>query len=446
MALLTLGRSGLTSGFRLTQMLRPSVAVPTEQRRFLNIHEHACQEQLKQNGINTARGGVAFTPEQAVAVAKSFTGDVDYVVKAQVLAGGRGLGVFTSGLRGGVHLCSSLDQVHHYASMMLGSKLVTKQTGAEGRLVSRVFVVERLYIRKEFYFAVLMDRTFNGPVIIASSRGGMDIENVAHETPDLIIKEPIDIMKGIQPQQAHDLALRLGFSAKAIPEAMEQMTKLYNYFLKSDATLLEINPFVETHDGKVVCLDAKVNYDENASYRQNKIFELRDPGQEDKREQAASAFNLNYIGLDGNIGCLVNGAGLAMATMDIITLRGGKPANFLDVGGGATEQQVTEAFKILSSDPKVEAILVNIFGGIMRCDIIALGIIAAAKKINLSLPLVVRLQGTNRTEGARIIEESGLKMISATDLDDAAIKAVRMAQINEMARSLSIKVSFEMPI
>eukprot|EP00002_Diphylleia_rotans_P015014 TRINITY_DN2909_c0_g2_i1.p1 TRINITY_DN2909_c0_g2~~TRINITY_DN2909_c0_g2_i1.p1 ORF type:complete len:363 (+),score=79.97 TRINITY_DN2909_c0_g2_i1:55-1143(+) len=301
---LSLSRNVVTAGLRLQQVIRPTLAVASEQRRFLNVHEHCSQELLRKHGVNTARGAVAFTPDEAVEVAKSFTGDVDYVIKAQVLAGGRGLGVFTSGLRGGVHLCSTLDQVRHYASMMLGSKLVTKQTGAEGRLVSRVFVVERLYIRREFYFAILMDRTYNGPVIVASSRGGMDIENVAHETPELIIKEPVDIYKGIQNHQVHDLAVRLGFSPKAVPEAMEQMTRLYNLFMKTDATLLEINPFVETYDGKVVCLDAKINFDDNASFRQEKLFDLRDPDQEDSREQAASAFNLNYIGLDGNIACL----------------------------------------------------------------------------------------------------------------------------------------------
>jgi len=329
---------------------------------------------------------------------------------------------------------------------MLGHKLVTKQTGAEGRPVHKVLVAKRHFLRRETYFAILLDRQYGGPVMVGSSQGGMDIEKVAHENPDAIIKEGIDIFKGIQPEQTARMAKALGFGEEQIPEVQRQMALLYKLFVEKDALLLEINPFVETSTGEVMCMDAKINFDPNASFRQKDVFELEDMSQKDPREVEAAKADLNYIGLDGNIGCLVNGAGLAMATMDIIKLNGGNPANFLDVGGGATKQQVQEAIKILSNDPKVRVILVNIFGGIMRCDVIALGLIAAAKELALKIPLVVRLQGTNVALAKQIMNESGLRIIAADDLDVAAQKAVNASKILEIAQEGNLSVSFELPI
>jgi len=289
---------------------------------------------------------------------------------------------------------------------------------------SKVLVHEGITFSKEYYFAILMDRQHNGPVMVASPFGGMDIEEVAHNSPDKIYTQAIDIVKGIQPEETKRIAQLLGFKGPALLDAQEQMSRLYNLFLSTDATQVEINPFVLASDGKVYCVDAKINFDDNASFRQKKLFDLRDFSMEDKREVAASEYNLNYIGLDGQIGCMVNGAGLAMATLDIIKLHGSSPANFLDVGGGASEKQVEEAFKILTGDPKVKAILVNIFGGIMKCDVIATGIVNAAKKVNLSVPLIVRLEGTNVEKGVQILQKSGIPLVTANNLDDAAIKAV----------------------
>lgn len=305
---------------------------------------------------------------------------------------------------------------------MLGHKLVTKQTPAEGVPVNKLLICESLNFTKEMYFAILLDRAAQGPVIVASPKGGMDIEEVAHSTPDLIYKEAIDIQKGPQPEQTKRLAQQLGFTN--ITQAQEQMKNLYELFVKSDATQVEINPFVETDTKQVVCIDAKINFDDNANFRQKEIFEFRDTTEEDPREVKASEYNLNYIGMNGSIGCMVNGAGLAMATMDIIKLYKGEPANFLDVGGGANTKQITEAFKIISSDPQVKAILVNIFGGIMRCDVIAEGIVQALKEVKLNMPLVVRLEGTNVDLGKNILKQSGYNIVTADNLDDAAQKAV----------------------
>jgi succinyl-CoA synthetase beta subunit len=305
---------------------------------------------------------------------------------------------------------------------MFGNRLVTKQTPPEGVLVNKIMVCESLNFNKEFYFAILMDRATNGPVLVASTQGGMDIEAVAHETPELIHTVPVDINVGVTPQQGKWIAEKLGFSN--IPQAVEQIQRLYKLFISCDATQVEINPFVETSDKRVFAIDAKINFDDNAEFRQKEIFAMRDVAEEDPREVEASKFNLNYIGLDGNIGCMVNGAGLAMATMDIIKLYKGKPANFLDVGGGANTSQITEAFKIISSDPQVKAILVNIFGGIMKCDIIANGIVQALKQIQVKQPIVVRLAGTNVELGQKILRESGYKIQTASDLDDAAAKVV----------------------
>lgn len=325
----------------------------------------------------------------------------------------------------------SPTEVEDYAKKMLGAYLVTKQTGPEGQLCSKVLINEGLTIKKEYYFAILMDRKYNGPVLVASTQGGMDIEEVAESNPDAILTEPVDIMQGLTIEQATKFAERLGFQGNLLEDAAKQFVNLYNLFIDTDATQVEINPLAVGyyHGGEekeqIFAVDAKLNFDDNAAYRQQEIYSQRDRSMEDPRDTAAEDVGLNYVGLDGSIGCMVNGAGLAMATMDIIKLHGGNPANFLDVGGGASAEQVTEAFKLLTSDPKVKAILVNIFGGIMRCDTIANGIVQAAKNIHLQIPLVVRLEGTRVEEGKEILKNSGIKIIAADDLDDAAIKAVQ---------------------
>ncbi|EGC29733.1 succinate-CoA ligase (ADP-forming) [Dictyostelium purpureum] len=414
-------------------------------KRFLNVHEYQAQKMMKAFGIDCPKGNVADTPEEAEKIAEVL-GTQDLVVKAQILAGGRGKGIFTSGLKGGVHLCSSPEEIKNYAKQMIGHTLVTKQTGPDGKVVHQVYITERHFLRKEMYFAILMDRKAGGPVMVASPQGGVDIEAVARDTPSAIFKEPIDINIGVKPEQTARLAEKLGFSKKNIEKAQDQMKKLYDFFIKNDCTLVEINPFAETASGEVLCMDAKLNFDDNSSFRHKEIFALRDKSQEDPREVKAAEYDLNYIGLEGNIGCLVNGAGLAMATMDIIKLYGGSPANFLDVGGGATQKQVQEAIKLISSDPNVKSILVNIFGGIMKCDIIALGIIAAVKELSIKTPLVVRLQGTNVESAKKIMEESGLRIIAADDLDEAAKKSVRIAQIVSLAEAAELDVSFKLPL
>lgn len=414
-------------------------------RRDLSLHEHSSMEILKQAGVVVPEGGVATTVAEARKVAESLSDDL--VIKAQVLAGGRGKGTFTSGLEGGVKLVFKPTEAAMYAEKMLGSQLITKQTGAAGRPCNAVYLVERQYLRHEYYFAILMDRETSGPIIVASREGGMDIETVAANTPDAIIKTPISMAEGLTADTALSIAQKLGFSGPGAEQsAADNMVKLYNIFIEKDATMVEINPMAEDQNGQVMCMDCKINFDDNAEYRQEKVFQQRDRSQEDPREVAASAFNLNYIGLDGNIGCLVNGAGLAMSTLDIISLHGGSPANFLDVGGGATADQVKEAFKIITNDPKTTAILVNIFGGIMRCDIIAQGIIAAATELELTLPLVVRLQGTHFEDAKVLIEESGLRIFAIDDLDEAAKKVVKLSNIVELAREASVDIKFELPI
>jgi len=344
--------------------------------------------------------------------------------KAQVLAGGRGKGSFDNGFKGGVHVLKTAQEAKEAAKKMLGAKLITKQTGAAGKPCDTLYICEKKSVAKEFYFAVLMDRATTSPMIVASSQGGMDIEAVAAKSPEAIIKVPVSLQKGLDAKTALDLAKKLGFSSKAQQEASDIMVKLYKLFIERDATMVEINPLGETSDGRALCMDCKINFDDNADFRQAEVHDLRDTAQEDPREVTAAKHKLNYIGLDGNIGCLVNGAGLAMATMDIIKLHGGDPANFLDVGGGATEDQVKEAFKIITSDKRVKAILVNIFGGIMKCDTIAAGIVAAAKEMKLELPLIVRLSGTNVERGQQILKDSKLPIIAAQDLDVAAKNAV----------------------
>jgi len=401
---------------------------------------------MEDAGIRVPRQGAARTPEEAVVIAERLGGQ-DWVVKAQILAGGRGKGTFDNGFKGGVHIVNGVPaDVGALAQKMLGHNLITKQSGALGRPVDCVAVTERFYIRRETYFAIAMDRASNGPVVVASASGGMDIEAVAEETPDAIIRIPVDINKGISKQQCEAIADKLGFVGKNRAQAVDQFKRLYDLFIARDATLLEINPLVETSQGDVLCLDAKLNFDDNALFRHKDLDALRDWSQEDPREVAAAKYDLNYIGLDGTIACLVNGAGLAMATMDMIKLKGGEPANFLDVGGSANEKQVTEAFKILNGDPHVSAILVNIFGGIMRCDVIASGIINAAKELNLQKPLIVRLQGTNVTRAKELIDSCGLRIIPADDLDQAADTAVKIAKIREMAAEANLSVSFELPL
>jgi len=380
--------------------------------------------------IRVQKGLSADTAEEAQAVAQKLLdeGAAELVVKAQIHAGGRGKGFFDNGFKGGVHITSSAAEVASLASNMLGNSLITKQTGPEGQMTSKLLIHEGIDFDRELYLAFVMDRAYNGPVLVCSTQGGMDIEEVSESDPDAIKTMPIDIMAGIQPEQTKWAADILGFEGKSNQDAQEQIKNLYKLFVATDCTQLEINPLVQTKDGLVYCVDAKLNFDESADYRQKDIFEMRDTSMEDAREVAASKFNLNYIGLDGEIGCMVNGAGLAMATMDIIKLHGGSPANFLDVGGGATETQVEEAFKIISGDSKVKAVLVNIFGGIMKCDVISAGIVKAAEKIGLDFPLIVRLEGTNVEKGNQILKDSGLNIITAADLDDAAIKAVAAIQ------------------
>lgn len=353
-----------------------------------------------------------------------FPSEKEIVVKSQILAGGRGLGTFKSGLQGGVHIVKA-EEAESLAAKMLNQVLVTKQTGPQGKVVGKVYLCEKMSLVNEMYFAITLDRQTAGPLIIACSKGGTSIEDLAEKYPDMIIKVPVDVFKGITDEDAGKVVDGLAPKTADRQSSIEQIKKLYELFCKSDCTMLEINPLAETADKKLVAADAKLNFDDNAAFRQKEIFALRDTTQEDPREVAAAKADLNYIGLDGEIGCMVNGAGLAMATMDIIKLHGGTPANFLDVGGSASEGQVVEAFKILTSDDRVKAILVNIFGGIMKCDVIASGIVNAAKQVDLKVPVVVRLEGTNVDQGKRILKESGLTLITAEDLDDAAEKAVK---------------------
>ena len=369
----------------------------------------------------------------------------DVVIKAQVLSGGRGLGTFQNGFQGGVHMCTKPGMAKDYAQKMLGEYLVTKQA-PNGILCNKVLLMERMYMRREMYLSILMDRGVSqGPLMVASPRGGTSIEDVAHSNPEVIFTHPISITEGLTDEACQKMASNLGLDpdSPSHAKAVTLMKNLYKMFLDCDCTQVEVNPLAETPDGDIVVCDAKVNFDDNAEFRQADIFARRDVTQEDPREVAAHEFDLNYIGLDGTIGCMVNGAGLAMSTMDIIQLKGGSPANFLDVGGGANETQVQKAFEILNGDDKVKAILVNIFGGIMRCDVIATGIINAAKEIGIAKPIVIRLQGTNVKEAKELIQNCGFKMILAEDLEDAAIKAVGVAEIASQAQKIDIKVSFE---
>ena len=391
----------------------------------MNIHEYQAKGLLAKFGVAVPRGSVAYTADEASKAAAELGGAI-WVVKSQIHAGGRGAGHFTNAPDGGggVRLARSEAEVRAHAEAMLGNVLVTKQTGGDGKEVKRIYVEEGCDIARELYLSLLVDRETSRIVIIASTEGGMDIETVAEETPEKIATVAIDPATGIMPFHTREIAFGLGLEGSQIKSCAKFLMAMYKAFVEMDAALVEINPLVVTGSGDVIALDAKMNFDDNALYRHPDIEELRDEDEEDPAELEATKHELNYIRLDGSIGCMVNGAGLAMATMDIVKLHGGAPANFLDVGGGATKERVTTAFKIILSDPNVEGILVNIFGGIMRCDVIAEGIVAAAREVSLHVPLVVRLEGTNVDLGKKILAESGLPIITADDLGDAAEKIV----------------------
>jgi len=391
----------------------------------MNIHEYQAKSLLAKFGVAVPRGGVAYTADEASKAAADLGGSI-WVVKSQIHAGGRGAGHFADNPDGGggVRLAKSDAEVRAHAEAMLGKTLVTKQTGPEGKEVKRIYIEEGCDIARELYLSLLVDRETSRIMIVASTEGGMDIEAVAEETPEKIATVAIDPATGIMPFQTRKIAFGLGLEGNQIKSAGTFLTAMYKAFVELDASLVEVNPLVVTGAGDVIALDAKMNFDDNALYRHPDIEELRDEDEEDPMELEATKHELNYIKLDGAIGCMVNGAGLAMATMDIVKLAGGSPANFLDVGGGATKERVTTAFKIILSDPNVEGILVNIFGGIMRCDVIAEGIVAAAREVSLHVPLVVRLEGTNVELGKKILAESGLPIIAGDDLGDAAEKVV----------------------
>jgi succinyl-CoA synthetase beta subunit len=382
----------------------------------MNIHEYQAKEVLRKFGVVTLKGKLAHSPEEAVAAAKEIGGSV-WVVKAQIHAGGRGKG-------GGVKVANSLDEVADYAKKIIGMTLVTHQTGPEGKVVQKVFIEQGCNIAKEYYVACLIDRVTGRAAMMASREGGMDIEEVAEHNPDAIKKVDIDPTVGLMPFQARQLAFEIGMEPEIVNKATKFFMGLYNAFITTDCSIAEINPLVVTADKEVLCLDAKMNFDSNALFRHPDIVEMRDLNEEEPSEIEASKYDLAFIKLDGNIGCLVNGAGLAMATLDIIKLHGSSPANFLDVGGGANKEKVTEAFKIILKDPNVKGILVNIFGGIMKCDIIADGVISASKELGLKVPLVVRLEGTNVELGKKMLRESGLNITPADNLTDAAKKIV----------------------
>ncbi|KAH8927415.1 putative succinate-CoA ligase [Atractiella rhizophila] len=398
------------------------------QKRHLSIHEHLSMGLLQEYGILTPAFRVARTSEEAEKVAKEFDTS-KLVIKAQVLAGGRGKGHFEGGLQGGVQMVDSPAQAKEYASQMIGHKLITKQTGAAGRICNAVMLAERKPPAHEYYLAILNDRSLSGPALVCSSKGGMNIEEVAKTDPDAIITLPIDFNAGLDKAKALEVAKRLGFkSEQTQQEAVETMEKLYKVYREKDATQIEINPLAESADGHVMCMDAKFSFDDNADFRQKEVFSLRDTTQEDAAEVEAAKHGLNFIKLNGDIGCLVNGAGLAMATMDVLKLWGGDPANFLDVGGGATAEAVKKAFELILSQPGIKSIFVNIFGGIMRCDVIAEGIIKATSELQLEIPLIVRLQGTKEMEAKKMINESSLKIFAFDGLDEGAEKAVTAAR------------------
>ena len=392
----------------------------------MNIHEYQAKNLLKKYGVSVPRGGVAYTIPEAEQVAKELGGPV-YVVKSQIHAGGRGAGRFADNPegKGGVRVVKSVEDVASNAKEMLGHVLVTKQTGPAGKEVKRLYIEEGCDIKRELYLGLLIDRATSRVTVMASTEGGMEIEEVAHNTPEKILKVAVDPATGISGFHARKIAFGLGLEGKQVNAAVKLILATYKAFIDLDASIVEINPLVVTGSGDIIALDAKMNFDDNALFRHKDVEELRDADEEEASELEAAKHGLNYIKLDGSIGCMVNGAGLAMATMDIIKLYGGEPANFLDVGGGATRERVTTAFKLILSDKNVEGILVNIFGGIMRCDVIAEGVVAAAREVSLHVPLVVRLEGTNVELGKKILSESGLPILSADNLADAAEKVVK---------------------
>jgi len=387
----------------------------------MNLHEYQAKELLQQFGVAIPKGIKVTSQQQAIEAAKQISPGGPWVVKAQVHAGGRGKG-------GGVKFVRTIQEVEEQAGRLLGSNLVTKQTGAEGVPIHALLIQDGVDISKEYYMSCLVDRSKKRVILIGSSEGGMDIEEVAAKTPEKILTLTVDPISGVQPYQARDLGFKMGMGKKEVDQLVKVVSGVYNLFVQKDCSMVEINPLILTADGQVMALDAKVSLDDNALYRHKDIAELRDPTQEDEREHIAHEIGLNYVALDGSIGCMVNGAGLAMATMDVIKLHGGEPANFLDVGGGATADRVARAFKLILSSSKVKAILVNIFGGIVRCDTIAEGIITAVKEVGLKLPVVVRLQGTNVEAGREMLAKSGMNIIAADDLTDAAKQAVAAAK------------------
>jgi len=434
----------LASGVAPQLMRTPGALGAT---RLLNVHEYVSMNVFRKFDIPVPNGDVAHSLADVERVYDDVIGKGnDCVIKAMVLTGGRGLGHFSNGFQGGVHLCFDEDQrgkALKAATNMLGQNLITKQTTAEGMPCNKVMLVQRMNIKREMYLSIMLDRASGGPVFIASPCGGTSIEDVAAATPDQIFKCPVNIDKGITDENTSFLATSLGFEAGSAghAECKTVMDKLYKMFCDHDCTLVEVNPLAESVDGKVYVCDGKVNFDDNAEFRQKPVFEFRDMTQEDPREVEASKYDLNYIGLTGNIGCMVNGAGLAMSTMDIIKLKGGDPANFLDVGGGASEKQVQFAFELLNADKNVKAIFVNIFGGIMKCDVIAMGVINAAQAIGMKKPIIIRLKGTNVEAANKLIEGSGFRMIVEDDFDKAAEKAVKMTEIIKLAESAGLSVS-----
>ncbi|GAA5847294.1 hypothetical protein JCM3766R1_003940 [Sporobolomyces carnicolor] len=409
--------------------LPKATAAGASQRRNLSIHEYLSMNLLNEYGVPTPKSKAAFSAAEARDVAKNFGAD-KLVIKAQVLAGGRGKGHFDgeNGLKGGVQMVDSPEQAEKYAGQMIGHKLITKQTGAAGRVCNAIMLAERRNPTHEYYVAILNDRGLGGPALVASRQGGMNIEDVARDDPSAIITTPIDFEAGLSRDKALEIAKKLEFQPDAQEKAADIFIKLYKLFKEKDATQIEINPLAEVEGGDVLCMDAKLGFDDNADFRQKDVFALRDLTQEAPSEVEAAKFGLNFIKLDGSVGCLVNGAGLAMATMDVLNNQGGSPANFLDVGGGATAEAVKKAFELLLADAGVKSIFVNIFGGIMRCDVIAEGIILAAKELEMKIEIIVRLQGTKEKEAKELIRESGMKISAYDNLDEAAAAAVKAAQ------------------
>lgn len=414
-------------------------------RRHLAIHEYLSAEILSKYGVGVPKGGPARSGAEAAKVAESLKSD-DVVVKAQVLAGGRGKGTFSNGYKGGVHIVYSPEEAGQIAEKMIGNTLITKQTGAAGKPCNVVYIVERKFARREYYFAILMNRATQTPMIVGSSQGGMDIETVAKENPGAIVSVDIDVETGLTEKIVDRVIAGMDFPPRVHDQARKAIENLYRVFKETDATQVEINPLTETVENEVLAVDAKLNFDDNAEFRQQEIFSLRDKTQEDADEVAAGEFGLNFIKLDGSIGCLVNGAGLAMATMDIIKLNGGEPANFLDVGGSANAKAIKEAFTLITKDSKVTAIFVNIFGGIVRCDHIAKGLIDVVQELNLRIPIICRLQGTKQEAAQELVNASGLKIFSFSDLDEAALRAVKFSNIVRLARDIDTSVQFELPL